>query len=170
MKSQCAALIGAPTIVQVQDDRQHARIVIAKPIAMTRVATARRVDRIVTFELEQPELQRAISREAHRFKLREDEQLGTIARARVEPANAIATNADVRGTAGAMSDRCGRKSSGRVQLERSRSKCGNDACVDEFGHHDVAFRSDRVDQRRDRVGVEYGWLWQLDHGGKDVRL
>src|SRR5882762_8023080 len=49
-KPKRAAILRAPDVVQVQDDRQHACVVVPKPILVTSVSRTGRIQRVMRLE------------------------------------------------------------------------------------------------------------------------
>src|SRR6185437_15443274 len=81
-----------PRFVQIQDAGDHARVIVAKPVAMPPVERAGRIDRIVPFERIETEEERPVERETQAFQRFRERNLSGAVRVLVEPDDAIAAD------------------------------------------------------------------------------
>lgn len=145
VQAERATVIGAPALVEIEHDGQHAGVVVAKTVDVPRIGGAGRIERVVTVELEQAELQLAIRGDAQRRERRPRNPLRRRATVVGQPGNAVA--ADVRAFDAAGSAPDARRSQLAVALERkcARPQVGHDSTGKEIGNNGEALPRDLLD-------------------------
>src|SRR5439155_19621098 len=153
VKPQHAAIFVAPAIVEVQDDRQDARVIVTETIEVSRIAGARRINRVVALELEQCKLQLTIDRKAQRLERVVKRLFARVIGCLFQPANPIASDTGALNSVGTTSDGSRKE---RARAFESKGVCpqgSDDTPIEKFRRNGIAPRCDHVDHARYRVSA-----------------
>src|ERR1700712_1547403 len=88
MQLQCAAVLGQPVRIQIDDDRYDTAVVIAETVTMLLVQRTRRIESEMTFVIVESEEKRAIQRKTQRFHDRQV-LIASVGLARLQPPDLV---------------------------------------------------------------------------------
>jgi hypothetical protein len=120
--AQCAAVAGTPRGVEIEDEREHAGVVVAEPVDVSLVARPRQVERVVALVAPQAQRQLAVDRGAQPFERGPELALRRRRIRLVEPADAIAAHVGAHDARAAPPRPGRREQAGAVAAKRLRAQ------------------------------------------------